>query len=126
VALRAGQHRALLAFAGTASALDQVTGSPKPFDGWVATGWKKKVPATAVTASKSGTSFRFITVFATGDGTDPTVSSMPVEGAVFSLEVATGQVTEQMIVHAAPRMARPARIAACPTVCWGRRLVRTG
>src|SRR5699024_11920813 len=50
VALRSGQHRALLAFAGTASALDQVTGSPKPFDGWVATGWKKKVPATAVTA----------------------------------------------------------------------------
>ena len=99
VALRSGQHRALLAFAGTASALDQVTGSTKPFDGWVATGWKKKVPATAVTASKSGTSFRFITVFATGDGTDPTVSSMPVEGAVFSLEVATGRVTEQMIVH---------------------------
>ena len=99
VELRAGDRRAVLAYAGTAATLEQITGSEKPFDGWVATGWKQKTPATAVTASKKGTSFRFITVFATGDGATPTVSSMPIKGAVFSLEVSTGRVTEQLIVH---------------------------
>lgn len=99
VELRAGDRRAVLAYAGTAARFEQVTGSTKPFDGWVATGWKQKLPATAVTASKSGTSFRFITVFATGDGAIPSVASMPIKGAVFSLEISTGRVTEQMIVH---------------------------
>lgn len=99
VELSSGDRRAVLAYAGTAATLKQVTGSEKPFDGWVATGWKQKVPATAVTASKTGTSFRFITVFATGDSAVPTVSSMPIKGAVFSLEVSTGRVTEQLIVH---------------------------
>src|SRR5699024_735132 len=99
VELRAGERHAVLAYAGTAASLDQVTGSHDPFDGWVATGWKQKVPATAVTASKTGTSFRFITVFATGAGTVPTVSSRPIKGAVFSLQVSTGRITEQMIVH---------------------------
>src|SRR5699024_11094210 len=99
IELRSGDHHAALAFAGTASTLEEITASDDPFDGWVAMGWKKKAPATAVTATKRGTSFRFITVFATGAGAAPTISTMPIKGAVFSLEVSTGRVTEQIIVH---------------------------
>lgn len=99
VDLHSGERRAVLSYAGTATALEEVTASDSPFDGWVATGWKQKAPATAVTATKSGTSFRFITVFAAGAGTEPTVTTLPIQGPVFSLEVSTGRITEQMIVY---------------------------
>lgn len=96
VELTSGDHSAVLAYAGTATTLDQVTGSTKPFDGWVATGWKQKTPATAITASKSGTSFRFITVIAAGSGAAPTSQTVETEEPGFCLEVSTGRVTERI------------------------------
>jgi len=96
VELTCGEHTAMLAYAGTTTGLDQITGSQKPFDGWVATGWKQKAPATAVTATKSGTSFRFITVIAAGAGTAPSSTTLQTSTPGFSLEVSTGRVTERI------------------------------
>src|SRR5699024_9968561 len=47
VELAGDDRQAVIAFAGTAAELSEITGSKDPFDGWVATGWKRKVPATA-------------------------------------------------------------------------------
>lgn len=99
VEMTSGGRQAVLAFAGTATDLDQVTGSEEPFDGWVATGWKKKVPATAVIATKTGTSFRFITVIAAGAGIAPTATTVPTDAPGFCLEVSTGRVTEQIVIR---------------------------
>lgn len=99
VELTSGDHRAVLAYVGTATDLDQVTGSEKPFDGWVATGWKKKAPATAVTATKSGTNFRFITVIAAGAGRAPTATTVPTQQPGFCLEVSNGRMTERIMVR---------------------------
>lgn len=96
VELRARDRSAVLAFPGTAAELDQVTGSEHPFDGWVATGWKQKAPATAVTATKSGTSFRFITAIVAGGGTVPTVRTVPTDESGFCLEVSTDRITERI------------------------------
>lgn len=96
VEMSSGGHQAVLAYAGTATELEQITGSEKPFDGWVATGWKQKTPATAVTATKSGTSFRFITVIAAGVGVTPTSTTLQTSTPGFSLEVSTGRVTERI------------------------------
>lgn len=97
VDLSHGGRRAVLAFSGTYTELAQVTGSDDPFDGWVSTGWKQKVPATAVTASKRGENIRFITVLATGEGTAPSIRAVPTEERGFRLEVTTGRVTE--VIH---------------------------
>jgi len=99
VELTSGEHRAVLSYAGTATALDQVTGNEEPFDGWVATGWKKKAPATAVTATKSGTSFRFITVIAAGAGRAPSATTVPTEQPGFCLEVSNGRMTEHIVIR---------------------------
>ncbi|MGP9706995.1 heparinase II/III family protein [Brachybacterium sp. AOP24-D1-21] len=96
--LSAGDHRAALMFAGTAVELSEVTAQESPFDGWVSTGWKQKVPATAITARKSGTSFRIITVLAAGVGCAPTMSSFRTpEPAAFGLRITTGDVDE--LIH---------------------------
>src|SRR5699024_1423848 len=96
VEMTSGEHRAVLAYAGTATELTQVTGRQKPFDGWVSTGWKQKAPATAVTATKNGTSFRFITVIAAGTGVTPTSTTLRTSTHGLSLEVSTGRVTERI------------------------------
>jgi len=99
VELTAGDHAAAICFAGTATALEQVTGQTNPFDGWVATGWKTKTEATAVSASKSGTNFRFITVLSAGSGVHPTVETVPgTERGYFGLNVSTGKVSELILV----------------------------
>lgn len=98
VELEADGHHAALMFAGTQTDLDEVRGQDDPFDGWVSTGWKQKTPATAVSARKRGTSFRFITVVATGFGTQPTLRSFrTTEPAAFGLRVTTGHVDE--LIH---------------------------
>lgn len=111
VELRAGEHRASLMFAGTATDLSEVRGQDEPFDGWVSTGWKQKATATAVTARKHGTSFRIISVLAVGTGKHPTMSSFRTsEPAAFGLRISTGAVDELIHVgrdevtfpHAAP------------------------
>ncbi|WP_193105892.1 heparinase II/III family protein [Brachybacterium sp. FME24] len=99
VELAAGDHRAALCFSGTRSALEEVTGQDDPFDGWVSTGWKKKERATAITASKTGRKFRFITVLATGRGVHPTITShRGIEPGQFCLEVETGRTREFVLV----------------------------
>lgn len=98
VELGAGDRRAALMFAGTAVELSEITGQDSPFDGWISTGWKQKVPATALTARKSGTSFRIITVVAAGRGQHPTMSSFRTpEPAAFGLKISTGAVDE--LIH---------------------------
>lgn len=98
VELNAGEHRASLMFAGTATALSEVRARDEPFDGWVSTGWKRKAPATAVTARKQGTSFRIISVLAVGAGKHPTMSSFrTTEPAAFGLRINTGAVDE--LIH---------------------------
>lgn len=96
VEMSSGEHKAMLTFAGTTTQLQQATASDKPFDGWVATGWKQKAPATAVTATKRGSSFRFITVIAAGAGVVPTSTTLQTSTPGFSLEVSTGRVTERI------------------------------
>lgn len=94
-----GDRRAALCFSGTRTDLDQVKGSESPFDGWVSTGWKKKEPATAVLARKSGTKFRFITTLAAGRGVHPSVTMHRAnEPGQFCLEVDTGRARELILV----------------------------
>lgn len=99
VKLSDADHRALLNFSGTRTDLEQVTGREDPFDGWVSTGWKKKAPATAVLARKSGRKFRFITVLAAGRGVHPDVAShRGVEPGQICLEVDTGRTRELILL----------------------------
>lgn len=99
VALDASGQKAAIAFAGTATALELIRGQNNPFDGWVATGWKKKTEATAVHATKTGTNFRFITVLAAGSDLHPTVESVPgAPSGHFCLRVNTGRVNELVLV----------------------------
>lgn len=95
--LRQNDHHATLAFAGTKGELSLVHGRVDPFDGWVSTGWKQKAAATAVTYRKTGTSFRFITVIATGKSAPPDVRALRggPEKSIF-LEVSTQRLTEQI------------------------------
>lgn len=99
VELTAGEHRAGLWFCEPSVEIDAVRGQEDPFDGWVATGWKKKAAATAVTARASGKSLRFVTVLAAGHGAAPTVRSLPrSDEQVIALEVSTGAVTERIVI----------------------------
>src|SRR5699024_7420178 len=99
VELTNGDHRAALCFSGTRTELESVTGREDPFDGWVSTGWKKKEPATAVLARKSGTKFRFITTLAAGRGVHPSVTMHRAnEPGQFCLEVDTGRARELILV----------------------------
>src|SRR5699024_3731363 len=99
VELTAGERRAALCFSGTRTELDEVRGQEEPFDGWVSTGWKEMLPATAVLARKSGTKFRFITVLAVGKNAHPTIATFPgVEPGQFCLKVDTGRVSEFILV----------------------------
>ena len=95
VALDADGHHAALCFTGTATNISTVRGEEEPFDGWVATGWKEKEPASAVLARKQGTHFRFITVIAAGKGDHPRIESFPgaKKGAVL-LRVTTHRLSE--------------------------------
>lgn len=98
VELTSGDRRAVICFAGTATALSQVRGQASPFDGWVAAGGRTATEATAVRATKSGTNFRFITIIAAGKDSHPTARTVPVSVPGFCLEVSTGRVTEHIIV----------------------------
>lgn len=99
VELTAGDQAAAICFAGTATTIEQVTGQNNPFDGWVATGWKTKTEATAVSATKSGTNFRFITVLSAGNSVHPNVETVPgTEPGFFCLKVSTGKVSEMILV----------------------------
>ena len=99
VTLDAAGRKGAIAFAGTATALELVRGQNSPFDGWVATGWKKKTEATAVHATKSGTNFRFITVLAAGSDMHPTIETVPgAPSGHFCLRVNTGRVSELVLV----------------------------
>lgn len=85
--------------------LSMVTAQEEPFDGWVATGWRQKAPATAVTASRAGSTVRIATVLAAaprGADTPPTVQvlSQDPDGLFLSLAVDTGAVQEVMTVTA--------------------------
>lgn len=95
VALDADGHHAALCFTGTATSISTVRGESEPFDGWVATGWKKKEPASAVLARKRGTHFRVITVVAAGKGDHPQIETLPgaKKGAVL-LRVTTHRLSE--------------------------------
>lgn len=99
VELTSGDHHAALCFSGTRTDLEEVTAREDPFDGWVSTGWKKKKPATAILAKKSGKKFRFITVLATGQGAYPTITShRGTEPGQFCLEVETGRTREYILI----------------------------
>ena len=98
VALASRGHTAILRLAGTPAQITTVRGQETPFDGWVSTGWKKKAEATAVLATKSGTSFRFIAVLAVGNGARPSVETVPVPSPDFCLRVDTGKTSEFILV----------------------------
>lgn len=101
VDLTAGEQHAALWFCEPEVEIRTARGQEDPFDGWVATGWKKKAPATAVTAQASGKELRFVTVLAAGRGEHPTVRLLSAPGdQVIALEVATGAVTEQIVISA--------------------------
>lgn len=101
VDLTAGEQHAALWFCEPEVEVRTVRGQEDPFDGWVATGWKKKAPAAAVTAHASGKELRFVTVLAAGRGEHPTVRLLSEPGdQVIALEVATGAVTEQIVIGA--------------------------
>lgn len=101
VALDSNGHHAAICFTGTASSISTVRGEEKPFDGWVATGWKVKEPATTVLARKNGTHFRFITVIGAGKGDHPRIETFPgaKKGAVL-LRVTTHRLSELVEVSA--------------------------
>lgn len=99
IELDAGGHRAAIMLAGTLSELEEVCGQTDPVDGWVSTGWKQKVPATAVTARKSGRSFRIITVIGVGFGKHPELGSFRTEEpGAFGLQVDNGRGIERIHV----------------------------
>lgn len=99
VELTAGDHRAVLAFCEPEVELGTVRGQEDSFDGWVATGWKKKVPATAVLARATGRSLRFVTVLSAGHGAEPRVRPLPLaEVGSIALEVTSGAGAEQIVI----------------------------
>lgn len=104
VRLDAGDRRAMLWFDAAPVELSTVTGQEDPFDGYVATGWKKMAPATAVLARRSGTELRFVTVIAAGKGAHPTVETVPFKDPEWiCLEIDTGRLRERILIS--PRSA---------------------
>ena len=99
VALTSGERRATLHFTGTAAKIETVVGQQEPFDGWVATEWKRKVPAPVVMATKSGRTFRFITSIVPGAGGSATVENIPVPGPDLCLRVKNGRVSEYLLIQ---------------------------
>lgn len=99
--LRDGNAYAILWFCEPSVDIRTTRGQEEPFDGWIATGWKEKTPATVVTASAAGRSLRFVTVLAAGQGMYPKVRSLttPDEQPV-ALQVTAGAVTETITIDA--------------------------
>lgn len=100
VQLDADDRLGTLCFLGAPVTIETVRGSEDPFDGWVSTGWKKKTPATAVSATQKGTRLRFVTVLAVGTGTRPSTEALHLHEERVVLKVDTGAVSEQVRITA--------------------------
>ena len=100
VEMRSGSSIAALCFSGTRTDISTVRGQKEPVDGWVATGWKTKAPATAILARKTAAKLRFITVLALGKQKTPQIRThRGTEPGGFCLTVDTGRVVENVLVE---------------------------
>lgn len=98
--LTAGDKRAAVLFTGTQPLMSVTEGADDPLAGWVSTGWKTREPAPALTFTKSGTRFRFVTLIAAGfRGAEPSMELVPnAPAGELRLRIDTGRVAEQIII----------------------------